>query len=53
MKITVVTKEKKMYEIKDVEFFTYDAMSKNLEYFSHYKYITVPCVEIMSCMEDN
>ena len=52
MKLIVVTKEKKIYEIDKVEFFNYDTTSKVLQYFSQYKFYDVAGVEIMSCKED-
>ena len=47
MKIIVVNKERQIKEIKDIEFFDYDSKTKEIRYFSDYKFYTLVDVEIM------
>lgn len=47
MKIIVVNKNREIYEIEDVEFFDYDAKTKEISYFKDYRYNYILNVEIM------
>lgn len=52
MKIIVVTSDKRIREIDEVEFYDYNAQTKVLRYFKDYDFYTIRKVEIIHCEKE-